>query len=269
MAGKHQKTFIDLKMEGAEITFYKIERQFPWETKMILNCLALGLVKLNENTLGLPGVTKVGNLDLYYLVEWMNTHSEELQEQGILITTDRAPYNIFTGKISADIRVEPGEDWFDVKAVVFFGTIEVPFIQLRHYILEGIREFPLPGGEVVILPWEWFNRYGDLFYFSEVIDGQLKLPYHYVQLVKDLNLPGNPALSERLNRLNPELTFPVSIPETLKAILRPYQIEGLQWLFFYITTNLADVLPMIWAWEKPSRRWLCCSRSIQRPMPLH
>ncbi|MEI7726140.1 MAG: DEAD/DEAH box helicase [Bacteroidota bacterium] len=232
MAGKPQKVFIDLKMDADEVVFYKTERDTAWEAGMISGCLSLGLIKPNENTMMLSGATGIGNLDLYQLVEWLNANSVVLMEQGIEITTDRAPVNFFTGNVSSEIRVEPGEDWFDVKAVVYFGALAVPFIQLRQFLLDGIREFPIPGGEIVVLPWEWFTRYSDLLYFSGVVDNHLRLPLHHVQLIRDLGSLENETISERLRQLDPDLAVPAMVPDTLHAILRPYQAEGLQWLRF-------------------------------------
>jgi len=232
MAGKSQRTFIDLEMEGTDVVFSKTERQDVWENGVISHCLSMGLVKLNENTLGLPGASGVGNIDLYRIAEWLNSHARELHDHGIEIFTDRSPLNFFTGSISNDIRVEPGEDWFDVKAVVCFGDLEVPFIQLRHHILEGIREFPLPGGQIVILPWEWFTRYSDLFYFAEVTDHNLRLPLHHVQLIRELDVSHYPELENNLNLPVQDYTKPAFAPATLNATLRPYQLEGLQWLMF-------------------------------------
>ena len=232
MAGKSQKVFIDLKMDDNEVVFYRTERNNSWEEGMIARCLAAGLTRFNENTLCPPGISLPGNYDLYRLVEWLNANALFFREEGILITTDRAPFNFFTGSVSASIRVEPGADWFDVKASVFFGDLEIPFVQLRKFILEGISEFPLPGGEIAILPAEWFTRYSDLHYFSEADGDHLRLPLHHIQIVRELESFGNEALAERLKQLDPVNAGPAAIPETLKAVLRPYQAEGLQWLVF-------------------------------------
>ncbi len=232
MAGKSQKVFIDLQMDDREVVFYKTERDPAWEALMISRGIAAGLVWFNENTLVLPGNPVSGSMEMYRLVEWLNTRAGFFREEGIKITTARAPQKFFTGTISSEIRVEPGEDWFDVKASVFFGEFEVSFIHLRRHILEGISEFPLPWGEVAILPEEWFTRYSDLHYFSEVTDNLLRLPMHHVQIIRDLGVPANEDLNVRLNHLDPARMTRVSVPETLQAVLRPYQAEGLQWLRF-------------------------------------
>ena len=242
MAGKSQKVFIDLKMDDDEVVFFKTERDTDWEAGMTSRCLSSGLTMRNENIFILPGVSGIGNLDMYQLVEWLNGHSEFFREQDILISTDRSPLKFFTGSVSAEIRVVPGEDWFDVKAVVYFGDLEVPFIQLRYFILDGIREFPLPGGEIVILPWEWFTRYSDLLFFSVVVDNNLRMPLHHVQLVRELGSPENDNLSARLRQLDPYQENPVSVPQTLQAVLRPYQVEGLQWLRFLHENRFGGIL---------------------------
>ncbi|MEI7662186.1 MAG: DEAD/DEAH box helicase, partial [Bacteroidota bacterium] len=212
--------------------FYKTERDPEWEAGMMDRCLSAGLVMYNQNTLTLPVVATTGNPAFYQLVEWLNSNAAFFRNEGIRISNERAPFRFFTGSVSAEIRIDPGLDWFDVKASVFFGSMEIPFIQLRRYILDGICEFPLPGGKIAVLPSEWFTRYGDLHYFSESDGQNMRLPLHHVQLVRDLGLPVSEALSERFNRLDPGQAPPVEAPETLKAVLRPYQAEGLQWLRF-------------------------------------
>jgi superfamily II DNA or RNA helicase len=242
MAGKSQKVFIDLKMDDDEVVFYKTERDTTREAGMISGCLSSGLIMTNENILSLPGDAGAGNPGMYRLVEWLNANEAFFREQGIDVKTDRAPVNFFTGTVSTRIRVEPGEDWFDVKASVYFGDLQVSFVQLRQYILDGIREFPLPGGEVVVLPWEWFSRFGDLQFFSVVVDNYLRLPLHHVQIIRDLDLPWSANLSERLNKLVPQNAVPPGIPETLQATLRPYQAEGLQWLGFLHDNRFGGIL---------------------------
>lgn len=242
MAGKSQKVFIDLKMNNEEVVFYRTERDPAWEAGMISRTQLSGLIRYNENTFCLPSPGGPGTTDMYRLVEWLNIHTEILREQEISIRTDRSPVNFFTGKVSAFIRVEPGDDWFDVKASVFFGDMEVPFVQLRQFILDGIREFPLPGGEVVVLPWEWFSRYGDLHYFAEIVNSHFRLPRHHVQIVRELEMPGNDILSAQLAQLDPVCADPVSVPVTLQAVLRPYQVEGLQWLRFLHDNQFGGIL---------------------------
>ncbi len=242
MAGKSQKVFIDLKMTDDEVVFYKTERDFARESKMKSLCLSSGLVQSNENTFSVPQAQATGNPGMYQLVEWLNGNSRFFRNNGIRINMDRAPSNFFTGHITTEIRVEPGADWFDVKATVFFGDLEIRFTDLRQFILEGIREFSLPGGEIAVLPLEWFTRYGDLCYFAKVVDNTMRLPSYHAQVIRELDLNPTEQLSERLNLLDPDQVVPVTIPLLLQAKLRPYQEEGLQWLKFLHENSFGGVL---------------------------
>ncbi len=232
MAGKQQKVFIDLRMNDNDVVFYRTQRDPDWEGRMISVSISAGLIMYNENSMCLPESSVPGDTGMYFLIEWLNENATFFSDEGILILTDRAPRKYFTGNISAVIRVEPGEDWFDVKASVFFGSLEISFVHLRRYILERISEFPLPGGETAVLPSEWFTRYGDLHYFSDVAGDHLRLSLHHVRLIRALELPMVATVSERLNQLDPQGATPVDVPVELRAVLRPYQEEGLQWLKF-------------------------------------
>jgi SNF2 family DNA or RNA helicase len=232
MRGKSQKVFIELKMEGDDVTFFKTKRDFPWEASMLSLCHEMGFALFNANTLGLQTKTGNTNLDLYSLVEWLNLQAEELARSGIIVFTDRSPLAFYTGSVSSEIKIIPGEDWFDVKAVVFFGGMPVPFIQLRKYILNEIREFPLPGGEIAVLPAEWFTRYNDLFYWSVDVDGLIRVPLRHFNVISELNTPEDPVLKHSFEALELSRFQDLQAPDGLQTALRPYQLEGLQWLYF-------------------------------------
>ncbi|MEI6886017.1 MAG: DEAD/DEAH box helicase [Bacteroidota bacterium] len=232
MRGKKQKVFIDLKMDGADVAFFRTERDFSWELKMLEFCHDLGLESLNENTLVLPGASGITNLDLYALVEWLNLYSLVLQKSNILLSTDRSPKTFYIGPLASDIKIIPGEDWFDVHAVVLLGGLQIPFIQLRKYILNEIREFPLPEGEIAVLPAEWFTRYSDLFYWSADVGDSLRVPLRHFSLITHLSAAEDPVLQHRLESLESLSFHDLQAPPDLKGTLRPYQLEGLQWLCF-------------------------------------
>ena len=232
LRGKKQKIFIDLKKDEAGVTFFKTERDLNWESGMFEFCQEHGLESFNENTLGLSGKTGITNIDIYSLVEWLNLHSGILGMFYVLVTTDRSPLAFYTGKVTSEMAIIPGEDWFDVKAVVSFGGLQIPFVRLREYILNGIREFPLPGGEIAVLPAEWFTRYNDLFYWSADVDDSLRVPLHHFSLITRLAQHEDPVLETRLESLEPGRFQELKAPEGLLTTLRPYQLEGLQWLYF-------------------------------------
>ncbi len=232
MRGKSQKVFIELKMEGGDAAFFKTDRDFTWEATMLGLCQNMGFELFNANTLGLPTKTGITNVDLYSLVEWLNLQAEELKRSGIIVFTDRSPLAFYTGSVSSEIKIIPGKDWFDVQAIVFFGGLQIPFVQLRNYILNEIREFPLPDGEIAVLPAEWFTRYSDLFYWSADVNDSLRVPLRHFHLVGELTAAEDPDLKRRLETLDYKRFQDLPVPDGLHATLRPYQLEGLQWLYF-------------------------------------
>jgi len=116
--------------------------------------------------------------------------------------------------------------------VVIFGGLQIPFVKLRNYILNDIREFPLPGGEIAVLPVEWFTRFSDLFYWSVDTDDSLKVPLRHFRLVSEFSSPVDPVVKQRLESLDINHFQNVNAPVELQTILRPYQLEGLRWLCF-------------------------------------
>jgi hypothetical protein len=72
--------------------------------------------------------------------------------------------------------------------MVTFGTFSFPFIKLKNYILNDIREFELPNGEIAIIPEEWFARYKSLMPFARTKAGAKMQfgKYHYALLQKIL-----------------------------------------------------------------------------------
>ncbi len=187
-----------------------------------------------------PGYYKVaydGNdrqMQRVFAFNSLNANKEHLTEAGIEIELNDDDKKYYTGSIQLDMAVSKGEDWFDIHAVVRLDGMELPFVALKHYILNNIREFSLPDGRIVVLPEEWFWKYHDVFASGSVNRKanliQLK-SYQYSALE---NLPLEVDLQERIRRLEQSLAHPETLPDTppqnVNATLRPYQITAFNWL---------------------------------------
>jgi len=164
----------------------------------------------------------------------LNANKERLTEAGIEIELSEDDKKYYTGSIALDFQVNKGEDWFDVYAMVRLDGIEVPFVALKHYILNNIREFTLPDGRIVVLPEEWFEKYHDIL-ASGLINKKANLiqlrSYQYSALA---NLPLECDLQDRIKRLENSLAefgnLPATQPKEVNATLRPYQITAFNWL---------------------------------------
>ncbi len=178
--------------------------------------------------------------------DWLNRYKEQYEEEGVVFsqkTINGKKY--FVGTPTIDIRVNEGIDWFDINAIIKFGDYDIPFKDLRKYILKKVSEFKLPNGEYAVIPESWFVEYSDLFAFMSE-DGDLHtLKKHHLALVQGLQ-DGNLAkvtMSHKLDKLKDfEQIDDIAQPKTFKGELRPYQKAGYNWLHFLNQYNFGGCL---------------------------
>ena len=171
-------------------------------------------------------------------LEWLQSHGSELESKGIVIKQENPDSKkYFLGYSKLDIKIQEINDWFDIHARVQFGEFEIPFLQLRKYILSGIHEFTLPNGEIAVIPEAWFTQYSELFVFSEPKEStdHAQLKMHHLTLVQELkdNHLAETIISRKIEALSHFENIQVQpIPKAFKGNLRPYQQAGYDWLKF-------------------------------------
>lgn len=170
-------------------------------------------------------------------LEWVNNNYKALKDDGFDTHLSEVEKEYFMGNTELDFQINDKKDWFDINAIVRYGSHEIPFYKLRDHILNDIREFKLPDGKIAILPKEWFSEYKELFVFGDVEEKNEKIrlkKYHYKLLSR---LPGmdngkRSKLYKQLSEIDEqEASGEVLPPENLKADLRTYQVQGLNWLY--------------------------------------
>lgn len=124
-------------------------------------------------------------------------------------------------------------DWFDLKIHVKKGNNTFHFKELVKNIKENNPVYILPDGTVFLIPEEWFARYGTIVKFSKVNEGKLQLPKSNYALLND-----TPELQPK-QLINSVVYVP---SPNLKATLRPYQKEGVQWLLDHHYNGLGACL---------------------------
>jgi hypothetical protein len=220
-----------LEKEGDNYIFKRLKRPKDWEEyqKLILTSQGLKLIE------GCSFVVRnaTDSKSPYAAIQWLNENIELLKSNKFVIEQDNHTSKYFIGQSTLSLHVNEYKDWFDVRAIVRFGTFEVQFIQLRSYILQGKREFALPNGEIAIIPEEWFTKYAGLLEFSETNDG-IRLRKHHWNLINDLREDDNKAeLKEKLAHLDfKALQEAEPLSAGFKGELRPYQQEGYNWFYF-------------------------------------
>jgi len=145
-------------------------------------------------------------------------------------------YSPFKGKLSTSI--ESGQDWFDVNVDITFGNEQVSLADIRKAIINKQRYVLLKDGSVGILPIEWFSKLEKYFRNGEVKNNELKISKLRFSIIDELfeNIDDKKIIDD-LNKKRKLLSQfkkidKVAVPATIKAELRDYQKEGLNWLSF-------------------------------------
>jgi SNF2 family DNA or RNA helicase len=169
---------------------------------------------------------------------WLNENRVNLLNFGFEVSQpDSRDKKYFVGKAVIEVEVREGIDWFDIHARIRFGEFEIPFKELRKFILRKKVEFKLPNGEIAIIPDAWLTKYADLFSLSET-EGDKEKPVlrkHHYHLVRELQREelARVHISERLRGLESFSGIrDYAIPAGFVGTLRPYQKAGYNWLRF-------------------------------------
>jgi SNF2 family DNA or RNA helicase len=118
-----------------------------------------------------------------------------------------------------------------VYAVVRFGDFQIPFIRLKKYILNNIKEFELPNGEIAILPDEWFARYKGLLPFGKDHGKKIRFEKHHFTLLQESVREIDKEVKQKYLELVNAEKEDLAVPAKLKAKLRAYQKDGFQWMY--------------------------------------
>ncbi|MCE7058606.1 DEAD/DEAH box helicase [Dyadobacter sp. CY343] len=229
---------VHMEKKGNDYFFNKVRRSIDVEGENVRLLKEWGL-NMRSGNVQMPKAQAFG---------WLQSNAGILQENGIIVrqnTNDSKRY--FLGYSSLDISIQEGRDWFDINAKVRFGEFEIPFIELRNYILNRKKEFLLPNGEVAVIPEWWFTKYSEFFSFTEHSENEdeLRLRMHHLALVQELqeeNL-ATAVISRKLENLrNFQQIEPAAPPLNFKGTLRPYQKTGYDWLQFLKQYRLGGCL---------------------------
>ncbi len=155
-------------------------------------------------------------------------------------------YNPKRGRVTTSMS--SGRDWFDVKIEVAYGDLNVSLADVRKAVLKKERFIKLSDGSLGILPAEWLEKFGRMFRHGEIKDGELKISNRKFMIIEELfdNLADENILQELVDKQKKLKKFTqiksVKIPKTIKAELRDYQKEGLNWLNFLDSFGWGGIL---------------------------
>lgn len=230
-------SYVFLEKKEESWTFHKIKKNLEKEKETILSIKKLDL-DLRNGRLTKPKTQ---------VIEWLQKNTIILENSEIEIRQNiENSVKYFLGYSKLEIQIEENRDWFDIKALVQFGEYKIPFVRLRNYILNNIREFELPNGQMAMIPAEWFIKYSELFQNLEVEDEeQGRLKKHHVGIINYLEEDGLAVtvMNRKLQGLkNFEEIEEIELPKNFKGSLRPYQKAGYDWLHFLKTFKFGGCL---------------------------
>jgi superfamily II DNA or RNA helicase len=228
LANANRTVSVKVKKQDGTWYFNKVNRDFDWEEQVKQQLLNVGL-KSMEGYYTLPSLDSLETGSaVYAMVSWINKNGGELGRNNISIIQDKLNKKYFTGPCNLNLKTITIGDWFDIQVSVQFGEFIIRFIKLRKYILNGIREFLLPNGEVAVLPEEWFSRFQGLLPLARVKGDNLQFEKHHFLLLKTLlEDPVKSTIEKLMEQNNQEKT---GLPAGLNASLRSYQEEGFRWM---------------------------------------
>jgi superfamily II DNA or RNA helicase len=227
------RRFVNYLGKARGHAFERFERDDAWEQEVIGMVNEVGLHSRDDRNFYLKREFDPEEEDgVYPAICFMNEYGLALLESGINIR-HRLNKDYYLDRIELDLESKEKEDWFDVYAVVRFGELSFPFISLKEHILEGRREFELPGGKIAILPEEWFARYRSMFEFGSFSGEKIRIHKQHFSLVDESLRGFHSETLGKLEALNRVGALPeTDLPAGLDATLRSYQVEGYQWLTF-------------------------------------
>lgn len=191
-----------------------------WEQAKLDLLLSAGLRETQDSGLELEHVQADRNA-IYSYIQWLQANSEIVSQ--FEFSQNLSEKNYYVGHVYLKDIVDTQQDWFDIKSIVEVGEFRIPFVKFRNHLIQGIHEYILPDGSVLILPEEWFAKYQDIMFFGKKSADKLRLHKNQYQLLREIGI-------ETTTKEFGVSQEPVAVPPQIRASLRPYQQRGFSWL---------------------------------------
>ena len=230
---KPKKTHSEIDSSDANnikvIQYKRSEDELVFENKL----LELGLTKTQNGYFCLQSKEIIKNP--YHTTQWLIEQQDSLQSMGFEvanITLENKKLN--TQKPSIRFSNEPKNDWFDIKMTVVCGDYEFNFTELIPNIKNQNRLYLMANGSHFLIPKEWMTEYASFAKLSRISHDSLLLPKSNFAILENI-----PQLQVDLS---PDKEIIYSPSPLVKASLRPYQQEGVEWLLDHYNNGLGACL---------------------------
>ncbi|PBQ30269.1 DNA helicase [Sphingobacteriaceae bacterium] len=184
--------------------------------------------------------------------DWFLNVCEEWTNYGISVFGFNAieELKLNPNKVKIDIKIISGINWFNAVVDARFGKKKVSVKLIQKAIRKKSKYIELGDGTLGILPQAWIERFTEYFNAAEVLDGStLQIPKTNFALIEELFEEDevNEEVKKEINFYKEKLNDfknieEIEVPGDLKATLRPYQKQGLNWLNFLDDFNFGGCL---------------------------
>lgn len=170
-------------------------------------------------------------------LRWLLTNTTELQEKGFVVEPPEEDGRRFSSHEGTfTITLGQSNDWLDLQGEIIIGPHKIPFGQMVRYIQREERAFPLPDGEIFLIPEAWFAKYRPSLQLARVEGKRVKMARSQAPLLAPLGIEVD---NSDLAIKQAEAFVP---SDKLKATLRPYQLAGARWLIRHYHEGLGACL---------------------------
>ena len=189
--------------------------------------------------------------DKFLVADWFLEAFEKWKNEGIHVLgfNELKKNRLNANKAVITIVVQSGINWFNTEINAKFGNQKASLKQLHKSIKNKSKFVQLDDGTNGILPEEWIKKLNRYFDAGEIYDELLRFPKSNFSEIR--NLFEQDVLSKEteaeVDFYNKALQENIKIPETevpleLKATLRDYQKQGLDWLNYLDGFNFGACL---------------------------
>lgn len=183
---------------------------------------------------------------------WYNQFNEKLEEWKVeLMGYDNLKsLRINRHKPETKVHIASNIDWFETTVDIAFGDQTVSIADIKKALGRKENFVKLADGSIGVLPENMMQRFTLLTKMGEIDGSTLKVKkIHFSILDELLTEVDEDSLQkeleekkERLDKIVGNDYSNIQAPENLKAILRPYQIVGFQWLMFLKEAGWGGIL---------------------------
>lgn len=221
-----------LEVEDDEIKVVKVKRNNATETFALNELKNQGLISTETSLWSLEDT----EANVLY---WLADHQKILEEKDFVIEQPLINGQLLEySRPSIVLDTKVGNDWLDIHAIVKVGLYSLPFSKFRKHIINGIKEYILPDGKIFLIPEEWFAKYKEFLELGKIEGERIRLLKSQFPILEDIGIwKADFAFDKKQKNQTP---FKPSA--LLKATLRNYQLEGVEWLVHLYQEGLGACL---------------------------